>query len=82
MEVWSTAAYLTPKVAQLLRESPSLEACVVAPHWPGTPWFAELMELSDQWATFPAGSLRRVAFDAPARLESWPVTAFRVPQRA
>ena len=49
-----------------------------APFWPGAAWFAELLSLAAETATFPAGSLQRVAFDAPARLETWPVTVFRV----
>ena len=39
------------------------------------------MALSAERATFAAGALRRLAFDAPARLESWPVTIFHVPPR-
>jgi hypothetical protein len=69
---------LLPQLAQLLRAQSEVEALVCAPHWPGSPWFAELLELSTEHATFPAGSLQRVAFDAPQRLEAWPITVFRV----
>ena len=62
--------FLLPQLAQFLREALGASACVVTPHWPGAEWFTELMELASDWVTFPAGSLQRVAFDAPARLES------------
>lgn len=74
--------FLLPQLAQLLRERPDAEALVCAPYWPGEAWYADLLELSSEHISFPAGSLQRVAADAPARLETWPVTVFRVPLRA
>jgi len=77
--VWAhPPPHLLPQVAQFLRADPSLDTIVCAPLWPGSAWFTELLELSAEFVTFPAGSLVRVAFDAPARLESWPVVCFRV----
>ena len=77
--VWAhPPPFLLAQVAQLLRAEPSVEALVCAPCWLGESWYAELLELSSEHVTFPAGALHRVSFDAPARLESWPVTIFRV----
>ena len=77
--VWAhPPPHLLPAVAQFLRSDPSLEAIVCAPLWPGSTWFTELLELSVEYVTFPAGSLTRIAFDAPALLESWPIVCFHV----
>ena len=67
---------MLPQLVQLLRAEETASALVCVPHWPGSPWFRMLMEMATAMATFPAGSLQRVAFDAPASLESWPVTVF------
>ena len=81
--VWAhPPPFLLAQVAQLLRAAPSLEALVCAPCWQGESWYAELLELSSEHVTYAAGALHRVSFDAPARLESWPVTVFRVLPRA
>ena len=64
-------------VVQML-EATGADAIVCAPHWPGAAWFGPLRELSEEVATFPPGSLRRVAGDAPPQLHAWPVTVFRV----
>ena len=74
--------HMLPQLAQLLRERPEAEAYVVTPFWPGEAWFAELLALCDEHVTFPAGTFERVAHDAPARLESWPCTIFRVRPRS
>jgi hypothetical protein len=80
--VWAhPPPFLLPQVAQLLRGALDVTALVCAPFWPGASWYSELLELSCEHVTYPAGSLRRVSFDAPARLESWPVTIFRVRSR-
>ena len=68
-----------PRTAQMLRATSGAEATVCAPHWPGEMWHSQLLEIADEYAVFPAGSLRRVAADAPARLESWPVVLFHIP---
>jgi hypothetical protein len=73
---------LLPLVAQMLRQmlrQTGAQAIVCAPHWPGTAWFAELLELSSEHVTLPPGALQPIAGDAPARLHAWPVTAFHVP---
>ena len=81
--VWAhPPPHLLGRLAQLLRERPEAEAFVCAPHWPGEAWFGELLELATEHVSFPAGSLQRVAHDAPERLESWPVTVFRVLPRS
>ena len=67
---------MLPQLVQLLQVQAAASALVCVPHWPGSPWFRMLMEMASSMATFPAGSLQRVAFDAPAGLESWPVTVF------
>ena len=69
---------LLPQVVQLLQASPATSAVVCTPHWPGSPWFRTLMEMSVSMATFPPGSLQRVAFNAPPALEQWSVSVFRV----
>ena len=77
--VWAhPPPHLLPQVAQQLREDPSLSAVVCAPYWPGAAWFAELASMSMDMVVWPPGSLERVAFDAPRRLESWGVAAFCV----
>ena len=81
--VWAhPPPHLLPRVAQLLRERTGASALVCTPHWPGTTWFADLMELSSELAVFPAGSLQRVAFDAPPLLETWAAAMFRIDRRA
>ena len=69
---------LLPQLVQLLEATPSASAIVCVPHWPGSPWFRPLAELSAEMLLFPPGSLQRVAFDAPALLAQWSVAAFRV----
>ena len=69
---------LLPQLVQLLEASPSASAIVCVPHWPGSPWFRPLAELSSEMLLFPPGSLQRVAFDAPPMLAHWGVAAFRV----
>jgi hypothetical protein len=73
--------HMLPQLCQLLREAPAASAIVCAPCWPGAAWYAELMELSTEWVSFPPGSLQRVAFDAPPLLETWAVSAFLIPPR-
>ena len=68
---------LIPHIVQML-EATGAEAFVCVPHWPGAAWFAPLRDMATELVTFPPGSLRRVAGDAPAQLASWPVTIFRV----
>ena len=68
---------LLPAVVQMLLAS-GASAHVCAPHWTGASWFGALLELAAEYVTFPPGTLRRVAGDAPARLASWPVTVFRI----
>lgn len=81
--VWAhPPPHMLPQLAQLLRERPALHAHVCTPHWPGSPWFAELVAMSSDLVLLPAGSLERIAFDAPRRLESWAVCVFRVLPRA
>ena len=73
---------LLPQLAQLLEATPSAEALVAAPYWPGEAWYSLLYSLSVEHAVFPAGSLVRVAWDAPARLETWPLAVFYINPRA
>jgi hypothetical protein len=70
-----------PQLVQLLRTRPAVAAVVCVPHWPGSQWFRELMEMAVEMATFPPGSFQRVAFDAPQLLESWGATVFLVRSR-
>ena len=70
--------HLLPQVAQLLRERPGVEALVCTPFWPGEAWYGELLSMCEERTTFAAGSFERIAHDAPARLETWPCTVFRV----
>ena len=70
---------LLPQVAQLLRGDSTLHVSVCAPYWPGQNWYAELLDMCDEMVRLPAGSLRRVAADAPAQLETWAVAVFHIP---
>ena len=72
---------MLPQLVQLLAADTSAAATVCVPHWPGSPWFRELMEMATEMASFPAGSFQRVAFDAPPRLEEWGATLFRIEPR-
>ena len=77
--VWAhPPPHLLPQVAQLLREGTGVEAYICTPFWPGEAWYGELLSMCAERVTFAAGSFERVAADAPARLESWPCTVFRV----
>ena len=69
------------QLVQLLRQQPLAAAVVCTPHWPGSTWYRELMELSSEMASFPPGAFRRVAFDAPPLLSTWGATLFLVPRR-
>ena len=73
---------LLPQLVQLLSYEPQAEALVATPFWPGETWYSMLLHLSSEHAIFPANSLCRVAYDAPARLETWPVAIFHVKPRA
>jgi len=72
---------LLPHVVQMLEET-GAAAIVCAPHWPGAAWFGPLRDMATELATFPPGSLQRVAGDAPLQLASWPVTVFRIDSHA
>ena len=76
--------FLHPPVEHLLQCAAKLramatrqQAVVVAPYWPGSHWFLELMELSDDNIILPAGSL--AAFVGDVAADAWPVIAFRIP---
>jgi len=77
--VWAhPPPWLLPRVLQYLDHHPMARALVCAPTWPHEPWYAQLRQLADEELSLPPGRLRRDAFDAPARLESWPMTIFVV----
>ena len=77
--VWAhPQPWLLPRVEQYLRAQPAARALVCVPTWPHEPWFAQLRALADEELSLPPGALRRVAFDAPPRLESWGMTIFVV----
>ena len=63
----------------LLLPEHTAEVLVCAPYWPSAVWFAPLLELCDEYVTYEAGSLERVAADAPARLSEWPIIIFHIP---
>jgi hypothetical protein len=65
----------------LLLPERTAEVLVCAPYWPSAIWFAPLLELCDEYVTYEAGSLERVAADAPARLSEWPIIVFHIPQQ-
>ncbi len=73
---------LLPQLAHLLRDTPSAAAIVCTPCWTATSWFAELESLATQLLHLPADSLHRIAADAPARLEAWPLTLFLIIPRS
>ena len=72
---------LLPRVVQMLEQSSYDAAQMCVPHWTGAPWFGMLQALSAESITLPAGSLRRVAADAPTRLHSRPVAVFLIASR-
>jgi hypothetical protein len=69
---------MLPQLVQLLESEPQASALVCTPHWPGSHWFRALAEMADEMATFPPGAFSRIAYDAPALLETWGATVFRV----
>ena len=68
---------MIPATVQMLQSS-GAEAHVCVPHWAGAAWFGMLRELASESVSFPPGTLRAIAGDAPKRLCSWPVTIFRI----
>lgn len=56
------------------------ETIVVVPFRPTCDWFVRLTALSDSSEKYMAGRLQRVAKDAPARIETWPIMLFHVPE--
>ena len=77
--VWAhPPPFLLPQLVQFLRAEPHGGTTVCVPAWPSTSWYPELMHLSSEMLSLPPGSLRRVAFDAPAHLEGWGLTCFHV----
>ena len=83
LRVWAhPPPSMLPQVVQLLQARPEAAAFVCVPHWPGSPWFRALMEMSSEMASFPPGAFQRVAFDAPSLLETWGATVFRVEPRS
>ena len=77
--VWAhPQPWLLPRVEQYLRAQPLARALVCVPTWPHEPWYAQLRQLADEELALPPGVLRRDAFDAPQRLESWAMTIFVV----
>ena len=76
---------LLDRLAQLLHETPSAGATVVAPHWPAQPWFQQLQEMACDTLLFPAapdlfcpGRLGSSVFIGPPR---WSVICFRIAAR-
>ena len=76
---------LLPQLIQLLRES-GAQATVVAPMWPGAPWFPDLMEITSEYdvldkgrALFRPGSL---GSQVPLGCPGWDVLVCRVELRA
>ena len=56
------------------------ETVVVVPFRPTCDWYYRLTALSDSSEKYMAGRLQRVAKDAPARIETWPIMLFHVPE--
>ena len=44
-------------------------------------WYTRLLALSDDHVFYPPGELRKVAPDAPADVDQWPVCVFRLPPK-
>ena len=64
------------------------EVIVVAPYWPRNSgraapgeWFQHLNKLCDEKQRYAAGRLHKVADDAPARIEEWPLQLYHIPAR-
>lgn len=77
--VWAhPPPYLLPQLVQRLHTDSALRVTVCAPYWPGRAWYADLLALCSEMVLLPAGSLRRVAADAPDQLETWPLAVFHV----
>lgn len=73
---------LLNELSEMLKQKERIaETIVCAPVWSATQWFRDLYDVSDQQQKFGAGKLHKVAEDAPARLEEWPIILFHVPAR-
>ena len=74
---------LMPDLIKLLTRSDRLsEVIVVAPFRPTTDWYYALVKLCDDSVKLSAGKLMKVADDAPSRLDTWPITLFRIPAQS
>ena len=64
----------------LKREDRTCEVLLCAPSWCKKQCW-EFSSLSDDRMKFPHNKLKPVAEDAPARIDEWPLTVFRIPAR-
>ena len=89
---WSTANNwanppwpLFPRLVDLLEALPSVHATVLAPFWPGRPWFRRLHQLA--WALVPVARgpstfLAGRTGHLPMGLPRWRIVAFRIDKPA
>ena len=89
---WSTANNwanppwtLFPRLVDLLEALPSVHATVLAPYWPGRPWFRRLHQLA--WALVPVARgpstfLAGRTGHLPMGLPRWRIVAFRIDKPA
>ena len=74
---------LLSEVCQMLQRPDRLaEAIVCAPVRQSADWYYTLSKLADETQKFGVGRLTKVADDAPARLEEWPIQLWHIPPRA
>lgn len=71
---------LLPTLATVLaKPDRRAETVVCCPLWSSAKWFRAIESVSDESARYGAGKLHKVAADAPARCEEWPIMLFHVP---
>ena len=70
---------LVPLTQVLVRHDRYAETVVCCPLWSSAKWFRELESIADDQFRYSAGKLHKVADDAPARCEEWPVMLFHIP---
>jgi len=73
---------LLSEVCQMLQRPDRVaEAIVCAPVRQSADWYYTLSKLADETQKFGVGRLTKVADDAPARLDEWPIQLWHIPPR-
>lgn len=70
---------LSAVVKKLKGPTRTAEIVLLAPIHRGSPWYPEILAMSDDTLKFPKGNLEKIADDAPGRLLEWPMEVFHIP---